>query len=335
MPRALVLGSPIRHSLSPVLHRAAYASLGLTNWTYDAAEVDEAGFAAFVAELGADVRGLSLTMPLKEVAFTVASFVSDRARLAGAVNTLVRRDDGGWDADNTDIAGIVAALGGPTRWSARWRDEAEAPGQETRPSVAERRSARDCPSASASPRHSPHSSLLASTQPNASEGGLTPHPSGVILGAGATARSALIALRELGCRRVTVCARNPEKAWASLGELAGGLEVELTVSDLATWPEVAAGLVVSTLPGAGALRAAEVLRRSGAGLDGMVVLDVVYADWPTPLARAAQAAGAEVVSGLDMLVHQAVEQVELMTEERPDAHVLWTLPGQRWSREAF
>ncbi|GAA1759326.1 shikimate dehydrogenase [Nostocoides vanveenii] len=349
MPRAFVLGSPIRHSLSPVLHRAAYASLGLTDWTYDAADVDEAGFPAFVAGLGADVRGLSLTMPLKEVAFTVASLVSERARLAEAINTLVRRADGGWDADNTDIAGIVAALGGATSLSARWRDEAEAPGQETRPSVAERRSGRDCPSASASPRHFPDSSPFA---PNASRNreaswransGAADSPSGVILGAGATARSALIALRELGCRRVSVCARNPDKAWASLGELAGGLDVELTVRDLAGWPGVAGGLVVSTLPGAGALGAAEVLRGSGTGPGGVrgcglgggvVVLDVVYAGWPTPLARAAEAVGAEVVSGLDMLVHQAVEQVQLMTGLRPDAGVLLKEGWAELSRRA-
>ncbi|HNQ06972.1 MAG TPA: shikimate dehydrogenase [Tetrasphaera sp.] len=334
MPQALVLGSPIGHSLSPVLHRAAYASLGLTDWTYAACQLDEAAFPAFVAGLGADVRGLSLTMPLKEVAFTVASSVSDRARLAAAINTLLRRDDGGWDADNTDIAGIVATLGLAARRrdeaeapgqekrvsGARRRDEAEAPGQETRPSVAERRSRRDCPSASASPRHSPDCSPF---DPKGDEL-LRPaeSPSGLILGAGATARSALIALRELGCHRVAVCARSPEKAWASLGELAAGLDVELTVREMAAWPEVDATLVVSTLPGAGALGAAEVLRGSGRGLHGVVLLDVVYADWPTPLARAAQASGAQVVSGLNMLVHQAVEQVELMTGQRPDAQVL-------------
>mgnify|MGYP001013620154 CR=1 FL=1 len=355
MPQALVLGSPIGHSLSPVLHRAAYASLGLTDWTYAACQLDEAAFPAFVAGLGADVRGLSLTMPLKEVAFTVASSVSDRARLAAAINTLLRRDDGGWDADNTDIAGIVATLGLAARRrdeaeapgqekrvsGARRRDEAEAPGQETRPSVAERRSRRDCPSASASPRHSPDCSPF---DPKGDEL-LRPaeSPSGLILGAGATARSALIALRELGCHRVAVCARSPEKAWASLGELAGGLDVELTVRDLAGWPGVAAGLVVSTLPGAGALGAAEVLRGSGTGPGcvrgcgpggGGVVLDVVYAGWPTPLARAAEAVGAEVVSGLDMLVHQAVEQVQLMTGFRPDAGVLLKEGWAELSRRA-
>lgn len=90
MPAAYVLGSPIAHSLSPVLHSAAYAELGLSEWTYAAAEVDEAGLPGFVAALSDQVRGLSLTMPLKQVAFDVAESVTDRARQAHAINTLVR-----------------------------------------------------------------------------------------------------------------------------------------------------------------------------------------------------------------------------------------------------
>lgn len=109
MPAAYVLGSPIAHSLSPVLHSAAYAELGLSEWTYAAAEVDEAGLPGFVAALSDQVRGLSLTMPLKQVAFDVAESVTDRARQAHAINTLVRTESG-WAGDNTDIAGIVAAL---------------------------------------------------------------------------------------------------------------------------------------------------------------------------------------------------------------------------------
>ena len=62
--RAAVLGSPIAHSLSPALHRAAYELLGLDDWTYDAVECTEAELAAFVAGLGPDWAGLSLTMPL-------------------------------------------------------------------------------------------------------------------------------------------------------------------------------------------------------------------------------------------------------------------------------
>ncbi len=281
MPQALVLGSPIGHSLSPVLHRAAYASLGLADWTYAAAEVDEAAFAAFVAGLGADVRGLSLTMPLKEVAFTVATTVTDRARSAGAINTLVRRADGGWDADNTDIAGIVGALRGRAQVGAI-----------------------------ASPAH------------------------GLILGAGATARSALVALAGLRVGTLTVAARDGEKARRAVSGLAQSLDLDLRVIPLADWPTAAAELVVSTLPTAGALAAAEALTASGADLSGTRLLDVVYADWPTPLARAAEAAGAAVVSGLDMLVLQAVEQVDLMTGMRPDPVMLLDAGWSELTRRA-
>ena len=93
--RAAVLGSPVAHSLSPVLHRAGYAAAGLEGWAYDAREVDAAGLPPFLAGLGREWRGLSLTMPLKEVAGGLATTVDEVARRAGAVNTLVRRDDGG------------------------------------------------------------------------------------------------------------------------------------------------------------------------------------------------------------------------------------------------
>ncbi|TDC50157.1 shikimate dehydrogenase, partial [Jiangella ureilytica] len=107
--RCAVLGSPIAHSLSPVIHRAAYRRLGL-DWEYTAHEVDESSLARFVSGLGPEWRGLSLTMPLKRVALDVAATASDVARTVGAANTLVRRDDGGWDADNTDVPGVVATL---------------------------------------------------------------------------------------------------------------------------------------------------------------------------------------------------------------------------------
>ncbi|PZF82900.1 shikimate dehydrogenase [Jiangella anatolica] len=109
LTRCAVLGSPIAHSLSPVIHRAAYRHLGL-DWEYTAHEVDEASLAGFVAGLGPEWRGLSLTMPLKRVALDVATTASDVAQTVGAANTLVRRADGGWDADNTDVPGVVATL---------------------------------------------------------------------------------------------------------------------------------------------------------------------------------------------------------------------------------
>ncbi|MGW1676355.1 shikimate dehydrogenase [Saccharopolyspora sp. NPDC002376] len=108
--RAAVLGSPIEHSLSPVLHGAAYAALGLKNWTYERVEADEQQLVEFVAGLGGEWAGLSVTMPGKRAALRVADVVSSRAEAVGAANTLVHRADGSWAADCTDVDGVVGAL---------------------------------------------------------------------------------------------------------------------------------------------------------------------------------------------------------------------------------
>ncbi len=105
--RCAVLGDPIEHSLSPVLHRAAYAALGL-DWTYEAVRVPSGGLEAFLAR-GDDWRGLSLTMPLKREVLPLGDEVSERARSAGAANTVVF-DDGRLLLDNTDLPGAVAAV---------------------------------------------------------------------------------------------------------------------------------------------------------------------------------------------------------------------------------
>ncbi len=107
--RCGVLGSPIRHSLSPRLHRAAYRYLGL-DWSYTAHEVREAELAAFVGRLDASWRGLSLTMPLKRAGLELATQVSGLARTVGAVNTLLIEDDGTLRGENTDVSGMVAAI---------------------------------------------------------------------------------------------------------------------------------------------------------------------------------------------------------------------------------
>lgn len=118
--RAAVLGSPISHSLSPVLHRAAYAALGLTAWRYDAYEVDDAAFPDWFAEVRTRTHrhgdipgwsGLSLTMPLKRVVIPLLDVVDPLAAAVGAVNTVVFDESGTACGHNTDVFGIVAALG--------------------------------------------------------------------------------------------------------------------------------------------------------------------------------------------------------------------------------
>ena len=107
--RCGVLGDPIAHSLSPALHRAGYAALGLA-WTYESERVAGDGLADFLASCDASWRGLSLTMPLKRTALALAPEVTERARLAGAANTLLLEDGAVVLADNTDLPGAVAAV---------------------------------------------------------------------------------------------------------------------------------------------------------------------------------------------------------------------------------
>jgi len=106
--RCAVLGSPIAHSLSPVLHRAAYAELGL-DWTYGAVEVDSAGLGEFLAGLDASWRGLSLTMPLKRAVLPLLDETDPWAAVSQAANTVVLHE-GRLSGSNTDVPGAVAAL---------------------------------------------------------------------------------------------------------------------------------------------------------------------------------------------------------------------------------
>ncbi|MGB7448481.1 MAG: shikimate dehydrogenase [Ornithinimicrobium sp.] len=107
--RAGVVGSPIEHSLSPLLHEAAYRALGLRQWSYHRDEVAAGALAAYVRDLPDSWVGLSVTMPGKEEALALATQTTERAELTGAANTLVRQA-GGWWADNTDVDGVTRAL---------------------------------------------------------------------------------------------------------------------------------------------------------------------------------------------------------------------------------
>jgi shikimate dehydrogenase len=107
--KAAVLGSPIAHSLSPALHRAAYAALGLRGWTYRAIECGEADLGALIASCGPEWAGLSLTMPLKRAVLPMLDRLDPVAEATGGANTVVFGGDGR-HGYNTDVAGLVAAL---------------------------------------------------------------------------------------------------------------------------------------------------------------------------------------------------------------------------------
>jgi shikimate dehydrogenase len=105
-----VLGSPIAHSRSPQLHLAAYRALGLDGWTYDRIDCTAQQLPALVAGFGPEWIGVSVTMPGKFAALEFADDATERAVLVGSANTLVRTATG-WHADNTDVDGVVGALG--------------------------------------------------------------------------------------------------------------------------------------------------------------------------------------------------------------------------------
>ncbi|WP_329035510.1 shikimate dehydrogenase [Streptomyces sp. NBC_00178] len=265
--RAAVLGSPIAHSLSPALHRAAYAELGLHDWSYDRFEVDEAALPAFVEGLDASWAGLSLTMPLKRAVIPLLDEITATAAAVEAVNTVVLTRDGRRTGDNTDIPGMVAAL---------------------------------------------------------RERGVDKVESAAILGAGATASSALGALSEICTGPVTAYVRSRERAdeMRGWGERLG---VDVRTED---WTEAAtalsAPLVVATTP------AGTTDTLSGAVPDAPGTLfDVLYEPWPTALASRWSAAGGDVVGGLDLLVHQAVLQVEQMTGRSPGPLAAMRAAGER------
>jgi shikimate dehydrogenase len=239
-----------------VLHRTAYAGLGLS-WTYDAIDVSSDQLPEFIAQLGPQWVGLSLTMPLKEVVLPLLSDVAPDAAQVRAVNT-VTLDDTGLHGFNTDIAGLAGLL----------------------------RAA-----------------------------GVGPEADAVVVGSGATARSAVAALVACEVQQLAVAARR-SRAAERLVTLANDLG---TATTIVTWPpraaELAAPVVISTVP-------AEVASDFAVPSQPKLLVDVIYHPWPTPLASAWLAGQGRVVGGLELLVRQAVEQVVLFTGRRPDAEAM-------------
>jgi len=128
-----------------------------------------------------------------------------------------------------------------------------------------------------------------------------------IVGAGATATSALVAVAELGAREVEILARRPEAA-AALAERGRALGVDVRALPLAATTHGPRGVTVSTLPG-GAAVAPDVATSLAAA--GGLLFDAVYGHWPTVLASAWESAGHPAVGGAGMLLHQAVLQIRI------------------------
>ncbi|MGK0720684.1 shikimate dehydrogenase family protein [Leucobacter sp. W1478] len=279
LARLAVLGSPISHSRSPRIHRAAYAQLGLP-WRYTAVRIGESGLGKFLATRGEEWRGFSVTMPLKAEAYRLSAVLDPVARESGVVNTLLRVLGGSgeaptWAGFNTDVAGLAAAL---------------------------------------------RSSALNLTHT-------------IVLGAGATAVSAILAARELGAERITVLARRADAAKAlaerfdTSSVLASNSEAlarrgsfqvrglgwaDSDTAETVGFAVSEATAVISTLPGAAGERIA-----LPTGISAVPLFDVAYDPWPSPLAERWKGAGAEAHAGIDMLVEQALVQVRIFVGGDP------------------
>jgi shikimate 5-dehydrogenase len=243
-----VLGSPIAHSLSPALHLAAYAELGL-DWSYEAYDVDVTGLAGFLNGLDDSWVGLSLTMPLKAAVLPHLDDATPVVEAAAGANTVLLRN-GRRVGENTDVPGMVAALAAH---------------------------------------------------------GVTDVAEAAVLGGGATARSAVVALGAV-TRRVVAYIRDPRRGpGLELAAERSGVDLEVRPWERAA-DGLSAPLVVATTPsGATDHLTAGLPDRPGA------LFDVLYDPWPTAMAGAWSTRGGQVVDGLELLVHQAALQVVLMT----------------------
>lgn len=257
--RLAVLGSPIGHSRSPALHKAAYEALGL-DWEYGAADVVEDGLAAFLASRGPEWRGLSLTMPLKRAVLPLLDSEDEFAKLTGGANTVLFDEERGarvLRGYNTDVHGVVAAF---------------------------------------------------------REAGVERLDSVRVLGSGATAASVLVAASQLGVRRLDVSARTPAHA-LRLQALGAAIGVDVRIAALdSVRAHPVPDAVVNTIPGGAGVAVAF----AEAVMAHAVLFEVAYDPWPTPLAASWYAAGGRVISGLEMLLHQALIQVRIFVGGGPD-----------------
>lgn len=250
-----VVGHPVGHSKSPLLHHTAYQAMGL-DYSYDCVDVEQGGLVEFIQSYKPGLSGLSVTMPLKREALAFADEIDLLARGTDAVNTLVIDRDGDGEiihvsGFNTDVFGIAESL----------RDAEVS-----------------------------HVARAA------------------IVGAGATASSAIAALAELGAEHIDVFARNIDKA-QSLNSVAEFFATTIAIHALTELGQVdPVSVAVSTLPGTETLSLAELKREPRAAL-----LDVAYDPWPSARGVEWEVAGGISVSGLRMLGHQAVIQARHFT----------------------
>ena len=265
-----VIGSPVAHSLSPLLHNSAFAALGLAqrwdSFAFEVAPGDAHG--ALDAMRRAGIRGLSVTMPHKAAVAALVDECSDTARRLDAVNCVVN-EDGALYGTNTDGEGFVASLARSARFDP---------------------AGRRC----------------------------------LVIGAGGAARAVVLALAARGAAGVAIVNRTPERAFRA-ADLAGSGGSAVPLTDASVAEAVAtADLVVNATPvGMAGGPPEEWLVPPGLLGPGQVAADLVYAPRPTRWLAEAAAAGATVLDGLGMLVHQAAAQLVLWTGAEPPVEVMW------------
>lgn len=260
-----VLGSPISHSLSPLLHKTMYEFLGIEA-TYSAFEVQSGGLNNFLQNDGAALNNISLTMPLKEEALSVADSVSEISRQIQSGNTMFKRNDV-WNLTSTDVEGFTYALQSHSR----------------------------------------------SAQGNV-----------LIIGAGATARAVVAACHGVS-QQVTVAHRNPGR---EIAIRRSGLDLSINFIPWASDIDFADyDLVVNTSPGDAASVFIDQISRVGS-----TFFEVLYNPWPTKILTKWRDSGGYGIDGLDLLIHQAISQVEIFasrTLDRDEVARMLRVVGER------
>ena len=252
MIRAAVLGSPINHSLSPLLHTRAYELLN-TDGTYEAIDVGTGKLGKFLGDKDSSWTGFSLTMPLKEEVLAIADVIDPIAQKIASANTLYRKNNV-WHASSTDISGFGFAL---------------------------------------------------------DSRGFTSAKSATILGAGATARAVVGAL-DGRIEEISIISRNSGREEA-IRKCATKSSLTFLPWEYTT-PIGNSDLVVNTTPLYGADLFADYLPQKITTL----FFEVLYRPWPTVLLSCWRENGGEVMDGIDLLVHQAIEQIALFSGKSVD-----------------
>ena len=245
--KGAVLGSPIKHSLSPLLHSTAYKFLGIEG-QYSAIEVNSGGLANFLENFARDMDYLSLTMPLKEEALNLDLDFDAEGLRVRSINTLVKRNNR-WRASTTDGSGFAKAL---------------------------------------------------------ISAGYNKFEKVLILGAGGTAR-AIAGVVDGFTSDVDIMGRSKSRA-ESISSC-----VDAANFNYLSWDDSLSiapyDLVINTTPAG----AADLFADSISAVNSKLFFDVIYKPWPTVLGQRWSDLGGKVLNGLELLIYQGIDQLELVT----------------------